>query len=83
MTTYTSSKSVKISFINLWKANGALDSPKGMTNHSYKPCCILKAVFHLLPSAILMRWYALLKSSFEYILAFWGASRRSDTKGMK
>lgn len=34
------------------KVLGALDSPKGMTNHSYNPSFVLKVFFHSSPSLI-------------------------------
>jgi len=34
------------------KVLGALVKPKGITNHSYKPKLVLKAVFHSSPGLI-------------------------------
>ncbi|CAJ2661906.1 unnamed protein product [Trifolium pratense] len=47
---YTTTNLPKISlktwFISLMKVLGALVSPNDITNHSYKPYFVLKAVFH-------------------------------------
>jgi hypothetical protein len=45
-------KTRKTSFINLMKVLGALVNPKGITNHSYKPNLVLKAIFHSSPNSI-------------------------------
>ena len=42
--------------------------PKGITNHSYSPNLVLKAVFHSSPSSILIWWYPLLRSILENIV---------------
>uniref|UniRef100_A0A0A9FFV2 Uncharacterized protein n=1 Tax=Arundo donax TaxID=35708 RepID=A0A0A9FFV2_ARUDO len=49
-------KARKTSFINLMKVLGALVKPKGITNHSYRPNLVLKAVFHSSPNFILIWW---------------------------
>ncbi|XP_014524000.1 uncharacterized protein LOC106780253 [Vigna radiata var. radiata] len=41
-------------FIKLIKVLGVLVKPKRMTNHSYKPNMVLKAIFHSSPSLILI-----------------------------
>ena len=38
--------------IKVWKVAGALQSPKVITNDSYSPSGVLKAVFHSSPSRI-------------------------------
>ena len=49
--TKSSRKGLSISFINLMKVAGALVKPKGITNHSYNPCFVLKAFLHASCSA--------------------------------
>ena len=44
------------SFISLIKFAGALHKPKGIPNHSYKPCLILNVVFHISSALILTLW---------------------------
>jgi hypothetical protein len=39
-------KGLNTSSINLMKVAGSLVKPKGMTNHSKRPCLDLKVVFH-------------------------------------
>src|SRR5258707_4128230 len=36
-TVHMSIKSLSTSLMNLWKATGALESPNGITHHSYEP----------------------------------------------
>jgi hypothetical protein len=47
-------KGLKTSFIKRIKVQGALAKPNGITNHSYKPNFILKAVFYSSPNFILI-----------------------------
>lgn len=56
-------------FIILINVLGALVRPKGMTNHSYGPSFVLKAVFHSSPSRIRVWCYPLRKSIFVKISA--------------
>ena len=53
-TTNLSMKALKTWFINLMNVLGALNKPKGMTNHSYKPALVLNVVFHSSPFLILI-----------------------------
>ena len=50
--------SANMSFINHWKAAGALVNPSGITNHFNEPYWVLNVVFHLSPAATQTRWYA-------------------------
>ena len=51
-------------FIIVWKVTRELVSPKYMTVGLYAPIYIVKAVFHLFPSLILILLYPYLKSNF-------------------
>src|SRR5215831_9403477 len=64
------------------KVLGALVRPKGITNHSYKPNLVLKAVFHSSPSLILIWWYPLLRSIFVKITAPCNSSNISSRRGI-
>jgi len=44
--------SLRISFIHRWNDASALVNPKGMTQYSYSPYRVRKAVFHSSPAAI-------------------------------
>lgn len=52
----------KTSFISLINVAGALHKSKGITNQSYKPCLVLKAVFKV-SSSLTRTW--LVVSQFE------------------
>jgi len=51
------------------KVLGVLDSPKGITNHSYSPSLVLNAGFHSSPGRILIWRYPLLRSTLEKFVA--------------
>ena len=51
--------------MSLMKVLGALVRPNGITSHSYRPCLVLKAVFHSSPSFMRTWWYPLLRSILE------------------
>ena len=55
--------------ITLVKVLRALDSLKGITNHSNNLFLVLNAVFHSYPDQILIWWYPLLKFILEKIVA--------------
>jgi len=64
------------------KVLGALDSSKGIINHSYNPSFVFNAVFHSFPGRILIWWYPLLRSILEKIVAPVITSNISSRRGM-
>ena len=69
-------------FIILIKVLGAFVSPKGITNHSYNPYLVWKAVFHSSPSWILIWWYPLWRSIWLKIQKPCNSSSISSSLGM-
>ena len=64
------------------KVLGALDSPNGITNHSYNPSLVLNAVFYSSTGRILIWWYPLLRSILEKTLTPDIRSSISSRRGM-
>lgn len=62
-------KGLRTCVITLIKILGEFEMPNGITNHSYKPSFVLKAVFHSSPGQILILWKALYRSILEMIVA--------------
>src|SRR4051812_8105680 len=80
--THMSIRSWKMWFMYLWNMAGAFFSPKGMTMYSKRPSLVLKAVFHLSPSLILILLKPMHRSILEKIFASLILSRRSSIKGI-
>ena len=76
-------KDQKTWFISHIKVLGALDSPKGITIHSYRPSRVLNAVFHSSPGRTRIWWYLLHRSIFESIVAPCNRSIRSSNRGIR
>ena len=53
------------SLTTCWNVNGALQRPKGITNHSKAPNCVLKAFFLISLSWSRIWWNPLTRSIFE------------------
>ena len=71
----------RMSLMNCWNVAGPFVRPNGMTLHSYDPYHVLNAVFGSSPSAMQTKWYACLRSIFEYILAGPGAFSKLAMSG--
>ncbi|CAO2836271.1 unnamed protein product [Amaranthus hypochondriacus] len=68
------------SFISLMKVLGAPVNPNDITNHSYNPYLVLKAVFHSSPSLIRIWWYPLLRS---ILLNHWDLDSSSSMSSIR
>lgn len=79
-TTHFSIRGLNTWFINLRKVEGALDSPNDMTNHSYRPTLVLKAVFYSSPGDMQIWWYQLRRSIFENIVEQLSLSNMSSSR---
>src|SRR6266542_5843911 len=60
----------------------ALVRPKGITNHSYNPNFVLKAVFHSSPNCMRIWWYPLRKSILVKIKEPLNSSSISSNRGI-
>lgn len=74
---------MKVGILSSSTSCHALNSPKGITNHSYKPLWVLKIIFYSSPGWIQIWWYPLFKSIFKNIFDPPNLSSISYSRGIK